>query len=450
MSRLAQPLDLPRRLSLSGQAADVIRKAVADGTWKEFLPSERRLCELLQVSRPTVRTALHLLEKEGLIEIQQGRRNRLKSLPKGGTGPASRLVGLVTREPVSHMSRNTFQWITEIQTHFAEQGFGTEIMVYPQTGVRTQRRKLEQFIRQSRVFCCVLISVAKEIQCWFQENKIPALVIGSCHPGVKLPSLDLDYRSVCRHAAGTFLAHGHRRLVLVVPDSGVAGDLTSEEGFREAALRHTGGDQAQVTIVRHNGTARQIGSKLDALFNSAQAPTALLVAKPQYVFIVLIYLLRRGLKVPESISLIARDPDHVFNLLAPPITHYVMKHDAFAHRLSRLMLRLVSHDYLAADPNLIRVCQMQRRAGIEIRILHLDRIPEMRKNTLFDFILFDNVVSYETTAGVWAGENRPIIVSTRLVLRPTTLTERVRRFQDLWDSADEWDEDVNDVPRSPR
>ena len=68
-------LEIPKRLSLSGQTASAIKKAVGEQVWQEFLPSERRLCDMFQVSRPTIRTALQQLAKEGLIEIRQGRRN---------------------------------------------------------------------------------------------------------------------------------------------------------------------------------------------------------------------------------------------------------------------------------------------------------------------------------------------------------------------------------------
>lgn len=353
MNSSPHPFDIPRRLSLSGQATDAIRKAVAEGLWKDFLPSERRLCDLFQVSRPTIRTALQVLQKEGMIEIRQGCRIRLKARSAGPEPRVNRLVGLVTHEPVSHMSLSTFKGITEMRTHLAEKGFTTEILVCPPGSARAQRARLEQFVRQNRVFCCVLLSVGKGIQLWFQENGVPALVLGSCHPGVALPSLDMDYRSICRHAVGTFLTRGHRRIALVVPDSGVAGDLASEEGFREGATRPSGRDPIRPVIVRHNGTAASIGHKLDVLFASEQAPTALLVAKPQHVFIVLIYLLKRGLMVPDTVSIIARDYDHIFEIVNPPIAHYARKEETYVGRLSRMMLRMVGHDYLAPEPNLI-------------------------------------------------------------------------------------------------
>jgi DNA-binding LacI/PurR family transcriptional regulator len=347
------PFEIPKRFSLSAQAAVSIAKAIDAGTWEGFLPSERRLCELYQISRPTIRTALHLLAKEGRIEIHQGRRNRLLT-PTGETNRRqNRLVGLITHEPVAHMPLSSYQRISEMRSSLAEQGFATEILVCPPQSAWTQRRKIEDFVRQNRVFCCVLLSVSKELQSWFCEHSVPALVLGSCHPDIKLPSLDVDYRSVCRHAAGVFLGKGHRRLALIVPNSDVAGDLASEEGFREAVEQRPASDDARAYIVRHNGTAQNISMKLDALFNSSQAPTALLVAKPQHVFIVIIYLLKHGLAVPDTVSFMARDYDHIFETVMPPIAHYQFGDESFFHRLSRLMLQMVSQGFLSPEPNLI-------------------------------------------------------------------------------------------------
>lgn len=345
-------IDIPRRNSLAAQAADSIQKAIVDGTWLEFLPSERRLCEMLRVSRPTIRTALRMLAENGLLEIRQGRRNRLLTQPRPVPRRQSRLIGLVTHEPFTHMALATYQIISEMRAHLTEQGFTTEVLVCQTHSARAQQRKLDEFVRQNRVLCCVLLSVSKDLQKWFSEHSVPALVLGSCHDAVKLPSLDIDYRSVCRHAGGIFLSKGHRRMALVVPHSGVAGDLASEVGFMES-IQLNRQIEARASIVRHNGTAQSISAKLNALFSSAHAPTALLVAKPQHVFIVLIYLLKRGLTVPDTVSFIARDHDHIFETVSPPIAHYTRNEDTYAHRLSRLMLQLVNQGKMAPEPNLI-------------------------------------------------------------------------------------------------
>ena len=353
MSTHTGMLEFPKRITLSAQTAAAIRKAIADGVWKKNLPGERRLCEYFQVSRPTVRTALHILVKEGLIEVHHGRRNRVLRAHAGSAAAPGRLVGVVAQEPLAQMTQNANQGVSELRAHLAEQGFATEIVVCAPGSGRNQLRSLEAFVRNNPVFCCVLITVSREVQQWFAERTLPALVVGSCHAGIVLPSLDIDFRAVCRHAAGTFLRRGHRHIAFIVQDSGFAGDLASEQGFREGARRHGAADEARVTIVRHHGTARSIAAKLDPLFESSDPPTGLLIARPWAVFAVMIHLLRQGHAVPEAVSLISRDQDDLFVSVEPPIAHYRLEPGSFVHRLSRLMMNFVHREYLAPEQHLL-------------------------------------------------------------------------------------------------
>ena len=57
------------------QLCEAIAERIAEGTWGpgQWLPSERRLCEMFGVSRVTVRRALAALVEEGLLEPDPGR-----------------------------------------------------------------------------------------------------------------------------------------------------------------------------------------------------------------------------------------------------------------------------------------------------------------------------------------------------------------------------------------
>jgi hypothetical protein len=95
---------------------------------------------------------------------------------------------------------------------------------------------------------------------------------------------------------------------------------------------------------------------------------------------------------------------------------------------------------LARDPDLLSACEIQKELGIEVRVLDATAIPGMRRTSLFDFIVFDNVLSYEVTpAARIDGDIRPAIVNTRLELRPVRVRDRIQRFTDLWESAKEPD-----------
>ncbi|MBI5769079.1 MAG: substrate-binding domain-containing protein [Verrucomicrobia bacterium] len=350
MSSKPGHLVIPERTYLSTQAATTLRRAIEEGRWREFLPSERRLCSLLRVSRPTIRAAVHLLAEEGWLKVQQGRRSRLLAGRKSRRAQRSRLVVLVSTQPVSRWPQSIYHSITEMRVHLTEQGFATEFLLCQARSTTAQCQKIETFLGENPVLCWVLLSVPKDLQLWFSAQRLPALVVGTCHPGVSLPSLDIDYRAVCRHAAGLFLSKGHRRLALIVRDSDRAGDLASEEGFCDAVAHHDACDQARARVVRHNGTVQHLHLRLDDLFNGPQPPTALLVAQPQHTIRVLTYLARRGLTVPGQVSLIGRDRELLFD---DAIAQYKYDGDAFGRQLSHLMLQMVGQGCLAPVPTLV-------------------------------------------------------------------------------------------------
>ncbi|WP_213451740.1 phosphatidylserine/phosphatidylglycerophosphate/cardiolipin synthase family protein [Rhizomonospora bruguierae] len=99
---------------------------------------------------------------------------------------------------------------------------------------------------------------------------------------------------------------------------------------------------------------------------------------------------------------------------------------------------IIDQSELATDPGFLEICRVQREVGIEVRILDSSAMPGLRRTSLFDFILFDDVVSYEVTpATLAAGSVRRAIVNTRIELRPERVRDRIQRFKDLWALAHE-------------
>lgn len=351
MPRQRPPIEIPRRTSLAALLSASIRNAIERNIWADFLPTERRLAEMFQASRPTLRVALHMLASEGLIEIIPGRGSRLLKRLVSPDAKTNRLVAVITAQPVSDLGL-TYQGVSEMRSHLAKLGFVTE-EVHCRARGATAERYVEKYLQRNRVFCCVLLSVSERLQRWFSRHSVPALVLGSCHPSVKLPSLDFDNRSVCRHAVGVLAQRGHRRIALLSPDSDLAGDLVGEQGFLEAVADHKDLVTSECRIVHHAGTAASITHRLDTLLRSGAAPTGLLIANTDEVFIVLMYLLNRGVPVPERISLISRDYHRIYDILSPAVAHYKPEPGIFERKLSRLMLQMVSQGYLAPEPTLI-------------------------------------------------------------------------------------------------
>src|SRR5688500_6097756 len=71
--RRALPLAC-RKMSLPDTVAATLSQALESGRWTGELPSERKLCEILQVSRVSLRPALQQLERLGWLRTEPGRR----------------------------------------------------------------------------------------------------------------------------------------------------------------------------------------------------------------------------------------------------------------------------------------------------------------------------------------------------------------------------------------
>ena len=92
------------------------------------------------------------------------------------------------------------------------------------------------------------------------------------------------------------------------------------------------------------------------------------------------------------------------------------------------------------EPDFLRIYQRQQDLGIQTRVLDRSTIPHALKNLLFDFILFDGVISYEVTPASRVEDTmKPTIVKTNLALRPEQVKERMQRFEELWDAAQKFE-----------
>jgi hypothetical protein len=100
---------------------------------------------------------------------------------------------------------------------------------------------------------------------------------------------------------------------------------------------------------------------------------------------------------------------------------------------------IVDRPELVNDPGLREIAGTHQMMGIHVRVLAPGAIPPTRRTSLFDFILFDDVMSYEVTPASRIEDTmQPSVVHTRLVLRDLRVKERIQRFRDLWESAREF------------
>jgi DNA-binding LacI/PurR family transcriptional regulator len=331
---------LPQKSSLAAQTAAILRDRILSGEWHKWLPGEHELCAQFRVARMTLRGALAQLERAGLIRARQGRRREIVMRRRRSAPGLSGRVLLLSPMPLHVLPPYDVFWANELREALEKVGFHFEIHAERGLYGHGSGAGLERLMEQLRPAGCVLLYSTQKMQMWFSRRRLPCVIVGSRHPGVQLPSVDKAQRAVCRHAVGLFLARGHRRLVLLSPESGAAGDLESEEGFHEG-ITHGKHADLQGSVVRHDGTVRDLCDKLDLLCRRPERPTGLLVLRALNVLTVMGHLMRSGLRLPEDVALISRDHEPFLERMVPSVARYVVSPESMAHRVSAAVLESV-------------------------------------------------------------------------------------------------------------
>lgn len=345
----------PRRFaSLAAQVASALREEINRGVWTEWLPGERALTEMLQVSRKTLRKALGQLRSAGLITTEHGLGNRI--LPRNGESGKSRqdssIIALLTPEALEQMRPYTSLWVNHLRTLLAKKGMQLLTFNGQKYFSRHPDKALARLVAQTPAACWLLANSTDATQRWFAEKRIPSVVAGSCHPGIDLPQADLDHYALCRHAAGVMLGAGHRRVALLNERSGRAGDLESEAGFI-AGVRKSPHPEAVPLVIYHEHSPASLSRALQRLIENAHSPTALLVSNGASYLTVVSVLAQRGLRVPQDISVVSRDDEPFLGFLVPLPAHYAASPNVFAKKLMKPLMQSAAGEAVVPRKTLI-------------------------------------------------------------------------------------------------
>lgn len=340
---------IPHR-TVASQVANHIRAELAKGTWRGWLPGERALADTVQASRNTVRAALDQLKSEGVLESVTGLGNRIIAARKVvSVRDHTTSVGVIIPEPIGSLRPLTALWIDQLKDLLLAENCRLRVHEGRQFYQTNPTRALERLVKQHPHDAWVLTLSSEAMQRWFYRNQVPCLVAGSTYPDIFLPHYDLDYRAICRHAAGVLIRAGHRRLALLNRESRRAGDVDSERGFLEGVRAFTR-EQIETDIAYHRDDVETVSRALKRLLDKKNPPTAIVVSNSYAYLATTSLLAQRRLRIPEDISLISRDDDPFLAALAPEPARYVANPHAFAKRMLGPLLQLSKREPIVRPP----------------------------------------------------------------------------------------------------
>jgi DNA-binding LacI/PurR family transcriptional regulator len=322
------------RVSLPVEVADCLRERLLGGEWGRVLPGEFELARALQVGRNTIRAALSILEKEGLVRTVPGRRREVVER----VGSERQLVGkvavLVLRTPWQTLAQAVLLWMEALRSRLQSAGWQLHFVVEPAAFRRVPGAALEVLVERHPSAVWILYRSTAPMQRWFEKRQLPTVIAGSCHGGISLPQVDTDFRATSRHAAARLLGLGHRSVAVLVPAISFPGNEESLRVLRESFE----GAILQVFLLEENKAS--VLQALKTLLSAEEPPTAIFVFEARHAATALTGLAQHGVPVPARMSLLSRDDEPFLSHLVPEPARYERKPDAFAKKLAHLVTSL--------------------------------------------------------------------------------------------------------------
>ncbi len=297
------------------------------------------------VSRFLNGTAKVSIEKRQAIESVIERLNyKPNVLARNLKTGSSRTIGVLTQSLVSGYFADAMAGIDD-----ALQGSGyAPLIVSGHWHADEEAERIELLIARRVDGLVILSGKLKDAQILKLSQRVPIVAFGRTLDGPQAYGFSLDnYRGACE-AVEYLIGQGHRQIAFI---AGPADHLDAQArlaGYRDTLRKHKIKASAQLIV---EGDFSESGGlqAVERLLASGQRFSAIFAANDLTAYGARLALYRRGVKVPEEISVIGFDDLHSSMYTTPPLTTVRQPLFDVGRCLGQAIVRMIGQEPLALD-----------------------------------------------------------------------------------------------------
>ncbi|CAM2139462.1 LacI family transcriptional regulator [Pararobbsia alpina] len=266
------------------------------------------------------------------------------------------------------------EWLRGIEDTLLDPGL-TPLFVSSHWSPAEEAARLEQLLAR-RVDGVIILhgQISEELLVRYSA-RAPLVVLGrSLEPHPSLACLPIDNETGARDATAHLIGLGHRDIAFVAgpPDHG---DSTERFVGYQAALAAAGIAFDESLVVEADFTEAGGFRAMERLFETAPQLTAVFCSNDQMAYGARLALYRRGLRVPEDISLVGFDDLPTSIYMTPPLTTVRQPTYEIGCLAARAVVQLIRGETVTMDPVPLTLEireTTQRRNAVDT----LDRTPD--------------------------------------------------------------------------
>jgi DNA-binding LacI/PurR family transcriptional regulator len=296
------------RKTAAEMAADAIKAEIAAGRWAGRLPGSRVLAAETGVSQPTVAAALTLLVEQGWLE-SGGDRRAFRVIPRAevaAQAPAKKLrrAIVVTHADIGELPHTARRVIEATREKLSRRGWAVDIVTFDFLHAKRPHRSWDHLLPTDPDVPVVVVFGRQPIGEWAQQHGLRMIFLGGITGDLKIPMVGVKSALLAAEAMERLTALGHRRIVLPLCDRPPSFAASLKEAVK------TGLERVGVSYVASYHTPESPYQRPEVVWNMLESamdravPTGLILLDWKELVTVSCLLTKRGLRVPEDVSLI--------------------------------------------------------------------------------------------------------------------------------------------------
>lgn len=269
----------------------------------------------LGVGRNTIKAALRQLEEEGLLVGKGAGHQRRIELPKNHKRTALR-IRILHYDGIDRASPENVELLARLQ----EAGFAVSFANKSLKDLGMQVARVARFVADQPADAWVVSAGSHEVLEWFASQPVPAIAMFGVFSALPIAAACPRKTPEMVAAVRQLVSLGHRRIVMLAHKERRKPHLGIFERNFLNELEAQGLPTGAYNLPDWEDSSAGLGACLESLFQHTP-PSALIIGDAPLFMRVQQFLARRGLMVPERVSLLCTDSDPGFAWCDPAISH---------------------------------------------------------------------------------------------------------------------------------
>lgn len=311
------------------------------------LPSEQQMANLFDSARSTVRQAMGMLEREGLVSRVQGKGTFVHKDARQRVASGLDILALVIPEVLSGFYPSLQHSFEEAASHSQNQ----MLVCCTRNNIDKQGNVILQLIDNQVGGVAIVPASTPPTPAYqirqLQKAGIPVVLCHRPVEGIIAPLLGLPFREIGRLAGESLIKAGHRRVAFFAPHCTQSTNLYLD-GFQSALAEvgcelnaddcYFGADG----VIDMQELATEIAAALKRMMEKPDRPTAIFTSFDSMAERLYLNLTQMGLRMPEDISLIGVGDKIRHSVLQQQIASVTVDESQLGRRAAELLNQMRS------------------------------------------------------------------------------------------------------------